>query len=346
MQTKTLIIGGGLSGLALADRLHRKNSDFLLVEASDRFGGRIKSAMIAGAAFDLGPTWFWPGQPRLQSLIDRFELKIFEQHAEGESVVETADGRVVRGRGYASMQGSLRLAGGLGSLITALVNELPEDKCHLSAPVTALTHTNGEVRADTGIGSISAQHVVITAPPRVAAESIMFSPALSAGANQALQNIPTWMAGHAKILAVYDTPFWRQNGLSGDAMSQRGPLVEIHDASAIENDGYALFGFVGVPADSRSKLGQSLKQMAVDQLIRLFGQQAEHPSELILEDWAQNSLISTSADHTNVGGHPVYGRPPALTGLWQGALSFASTEMAEGFGGFMEGALEANENLA
>jgi len=345
MQTKTLIIGGGLSGLALADRLHREKSDFLLVEASDRFGGRIKSATIGGAAFDLGPAWFWPGQPRLQSLIERFGLKVFEQHAEGESVVETADGRVMRGRGYASMQGSLRLVGGLGSLITALVNELPEDKCHLSAPVTALTHTNGEVRADTGIGSISAQHVVITAPPRVAAESIRFSPALPAEANQALQNIPTWMAGHAKVLAIYDRPFWRQNGLSGDAMSQRGPLAEIHDASTTEYGGFALFGFVGVPADSRSKLCQSLKQMAVDQLIRLFGQQAEHPSQLILEDWAQNSLISTPADHTNVGAHPIYGRPPALNGLWQGALSFASTEMAEGFGGFMEGALEAGEKL-
>lgn len=345
MQTKTLIIGGGLSGLALADRLHREKSDFLLVEASDRFGGRIKSATIGGAAFDLGPAWFWPGQPRLQSLIDRFELEVFEQYAEGESVVETADGRVLRGRGYASMQGSLRLSGGLGSLISALVNELPEDKCHLSAPMTALTHTNGEVHADTGIGSISALHVVVTTPPRIAAESISFSPALPAGANQALQNIPTWMAGHAKILAVYDTPFWRQNGLSGDAMSQRGPLVEIHDASVTENDGFALFGFVGVPADSRSKLGQSLKQMAIDQLIRLFGPQAQHPSQLILEDWAQNSLISTSADRTDLGAHPVYGRPPALTGLWQGALSFASTEMAEGFGGFMEGALEAGENL-
>lgn len=346
MQTKTLIVGGGLSGLALADRLHREKSDFLLVEASDGFGGRIKSTTIGGAAFDLGPAWFWPGQPRLQSLIDRFELKVFEQHSEGESLIETADGRVLRGRGYASMQGSLRLAGGLGSLITALVNELPENKCHLSASVTALTHTNGEVSADTAIGSISARHVVITAPPRVAADSISFSPALPAGANQALQNIPTWMAGHAKFLAVYDTPFWRQNGLSGDAMSQRGPLVEIHDASAAENGGFALFGFIGVPADSRSKLGQSLKQMAVDQLVRLFGQQAEHPTELILEDWAQNCLISTSADHINVGVHPVYGRSPALTGLWQGALSFASTETADDFGGFMEGALEAGENLA
>lgn len=345
MQIKTLIVGGGLSGLALADRLHRENSDFQLVEAADRFGGRIKSKNVDGSAFDLGPAWFWPGQPRIQSLIDRFELNVFEQYSEGESVVETADGRVLRGHGYASMQGSLRLTGGLDALITALVNELPKERLHLCAPLSALAHKNNEVRADTSIGSISARHVIVTAAPRVAGATISFNPALPTSANQALQNIPTWMAGHAKILAVYDKPFWRKNGQSGDAMSQRGPLVEIHDASAGADKGFALFGFVGVPADGRKELGQSLKQLAVEQLTRMFGPEAENPSELLLEDWAQNNRIATPADHANNGAHPIYGRPPSLTNLWQGKLSFASTEMAQGFGGFMEGALEAGENL-
>lgn len=344
MQTNTLILGGGLSGLALADRLHRENSDFLLVEAADRFGGRIKSAKVGGSFYDLGPAWFWPGQPRFQSLIDRFSLKTFEQYSLGESVVETADGRVLRGRGYASMQGSLRLTGGLQALIKALINELPQEKLHLSTKVTALTHQNDHVRADIGNDSISAKHVIVTAPPRVAKATIAYSPALPASASQALQNIPTWMAGHAKILAVYDRPFWRQNGLSGDAMSQRGPLAEIHDASAKPDNGFALFGFVGVPPENRKELGQALKQSAVEQLARMFGPEAEHPSEVILEDWAQNKLISTPADHASAGAHPIYGRPQSLTGLWQGALSFASTEMASGFGGFMEGALEASED--
>ena len=41
MQTQTLIIGGGLSGLALAARLSAEEQDFLLVEARERWGGRI-----------------------------------------------------------------------------------------------------------------------------------------------------------------------------------------------------------------------------------------------------------------------------------------------------------------
>lgn len=346
MQTKTLIVGGGLSGLALADRLHRESSDFLLVEAADRFGGRIKSAKIGGSAFDVGPAWFWPGQPRIQALVDRFSLEVFDQYSQGDSMVETADGRVLRAQGYASMQGSLRLSAGLGSLITAFVNELPVERLHLDAAVTALTRTNGIVRAETNIGSISARHVIVTTAPRVAEATIAFGPALPESASQALQSIPTWMAGHAKILAIYDKPFWRHEGLSGDAMSQRGPLVEIHDASLPLERGYALFGFVGFPPEYRQTMEASLKQMAIDQLARLFGAEAEQPSELLIEDWAQNALIATPADYADTGSHPIYGRPPALTGLWHGALSFASTEMAQGFGGFMEGALEAGEALA
>jgi len=37
--------------------------------------------------------------------------------------------------------------------------------------------------------------------------------------------------------------------------------------------------------------------------------------------------------------------PPALTDLWDGRLHFAGTEVAPTFGGYIEGALEAAENV-
>lgn len=48
---KTLIIGGGLSGLSLAEQLETQGEDYLLVEARARFGGRIETAHHAGAAY-------------------------------------------------------------------------------------------------------------------------------------------------------------------------------------------------------------------------------------------------------------------------------------------------------
>ena len=68
---RTLIVGGGLSGLALADALEAQGKDYLLLEARARFGGRIETRHEGGAGFDLGPAWFWDGQPRIAALIDR-----------------------------------------------------------------------------------------------------------------------------------------------------------------------------------------------------------------------------------------------------------------------------------
>ena len=52
----------------------------------------------------------------------------------------------------------------------------------------------------------------------------------------------------------------------------------------------------------------------------------------------------TTADHQQLGEHPLYGMPSALNDLWNGALVFAGTEVANVNGGFLEGALEAAQS--
>lgn len=121
MSISTLIIGGGLSGLAVAEGMAKSGQTFLLVEARDRFGGRILTEHWGDAAFDLGPAWFWPGQLRTEKLIERLGLQPFAQYAHGALRFEDAQGRVQTGRGFASMEGALRLTGGLGALVQALV---------------------------------------------------------------------------------------------------------------------------------------------------------------------------------------------------------------------------------
>lgn len=117
--------------------------------------------------------------------------------------------------------------------------------------MTALTKTNAGITATLANGdSLHADQTILALPPALAAQ-IQFSPALPETALAALRSVKTWMAGQAKALAVYDTPFWRDNGLSGDASSRRGPMVEIHDASPATGGPYGLFGFIGVPPEAR-----------------------------------------------------------------------------------------------
>ncbi len=343
-ETDVLIVGGGLSGLRLAALLAKQGRAFVLLEAAERFGGRIKTELTNTGYFDLGPTWFWPGQPRIDALIQELGLNRFDQHATGDLCFEDERGETQRGIGFSSMQGSFRLVGGMGALTQALADGLPNGMTHLSSRVASLAKTSLGVTATLADGSnVHAQHVVLATPPRLVAATLNFTPALPKAALQVMQDIPTWMAGQAKAVAIYDRPFWRDAGLSGDAMSRRGPMVEIHDASTDDGRAHALFGFIGVPPSGRGNLGL-LRHEICAQLGRLFGPEAAEPKELHVKDWVTDPLVATDHDRQPLYAHPTYSLPTAISDLWDGRLIFAGTEVAPQFGGFLEGALEAAEN--
>jgi monoamine oxidase len=344
VRTDVLIVGGGLSGLSLAAQLNAAGRDYLLVEASDRLGGRICSQKVGDDSYDLGPSWIWPGQLRVADLIAALGLRVFDQHASGRLVVQETDGSVRRDLDFATMAGSLRLDGGMIGLIEGLAARLPSDRIRTSHRVTHLERTPDGVRAtivgETNI-EVDAQHVALALPPRLAASAVVFAPTLSPDQMSAMRQVPTWMAGHAKVLAVYDRPFWRDAGLSGDGMSRRGPLIEIHDASPCSGRAGALFGFVGISAADR--LGQSDKLLAaaVDQLATMYGPEAGSPTDVLFRDWATAPLTATTDDRVPLTHHPVYGTAHELLALWDGRLHLASTEMAATDGGLLEGALVA-----
>jgi monoamine oxidase len=86
-----------------------------------------------------------------------------------------------------------------------------------------------------------------------------------------------------------------------------------------------------------------MMRLALDQLVALFGPEMAHPLDMSLQDWATVPTIARAQDQQNPTAHPTYGLPKALAELVQNGLHFASTETAAGFGGFLEGALEAAE---
>ena len=342
--TQTLIIGGGLTGLAIAQGLEAAGHDYFLAEARSRFGGRVMSQSHGDAAFDLGPSWFWPGQPRMAALVHQLGVRRFDQFAAGDLMFEGRDGRTQRGVGFSSMEGSWRIRGGMAALTDGLVARIPEERRALSMAAQSITDSGDGITVRFANGQdIVAERVVFALPPRVAGE-FAYAPALPDLALANMRAVPTWMAGQAKVVAIYPEPFWRNAGLSGDAMSQRGPMAEIHDASPDTDGPYALFGFVGVPPKARQDEPQ-LRAAIVSQLARVFGPQASEPDALYLKDWAFDANTAVEADQLPLRAHPDYGRPKSLEGLWQGRLIFAGTENAPEFGGYLEGALASAEEV-
>lgn len=332
-----VIIGAGISGLRAATRAQALGLDYQIVEARDRVGGRA----YAEAGLDLGPSWVWPAhQPRVRALIEALGLRVFAQPERGALRYETPAGVQTLDfpKRYAD---AARLEGGPYELARRLAKALPPDRLALNAHVheIALAGEGVEVRIANGQG-IQARHVILAAPPPLIA-GWSFSPLLPDTLKAALTRWPTWMAAHAKISLRYDAPFWREAGLSGSAVSQVGPLMEVVDHSDDEAGRFALFGFYGWPHGVRRRRAETLQAETLSQLERLFGAEAGRPVEIVFKDWASDPLTATPADSPGPREHPPYGEP-ALSQTWlEGRLAFAGAEASQGHGGLIEGALEA-----
>jgi monoamine oxidase len=148
------------------------------------------------------------------------------------------------------------------------------------------------------------------------------------------------MAPHAKYIAVFETQFWREQGLSGEAQSTVGPMAEIHDAST-EDGQAALFGFFGIPAVVRAQVTESeLKALCRKQLVRLFGQEAAVPVVEYVKDWANDSRTATEADQ-QPGLHQTDFPSSSLSGVWQRHLTGIGSEWSPDFPGYLAGAVDA-----
>ncbi len=339
-----VIVGGGLSGLALAECAAAAGFDWTLAEARPRLGGRALTASLGDATVpcDLGPAWLWPHDARALARAERAGLRLFPQHAAGLLVFQDETGAVRRDLDFSTMAGALRVAGGVGRLVDALAAAAPRERLRLGAALSRIERAAPGWRLDLSDGSaLTARRVALAAPPRVLAARVDLPPEVGAEARAAMLATPTWMAGQAKVVAVYDRPFWRAAGLSGDAISRRGPLVEVHDASPAEGGAGALFGFVGAPPDARRGRAATLATAAVAQLVALFGPEAAHPKATHVADWAEEPFTSTPRDVAGPGGHPPGGIPAPLAALSQMGLFFAGAEFAVRHPGLIEGAFEA-----
>lgn len=360
-RVQVAIIGGGVSGLYAAFLLEKMGVDYVLLEGREHAGGRIQSlhplhddnSLVRATPqlkhrVDLGATWVWPEfQTELAALLDELNIPLIPQQEQGDMLLERAAHLPVsRHSGYVSSPASMRLAGGMRVLVETLQEKLKPARLLFSHRVTELTATGEEMtlRGETHHGerfSIQTQHIFLALPPALAAR-LNFDPPLPATLNNQWLTSATWMAAHAKYVAIYAQPFWREQGLSGEARSGVGPLVEIHDAS-VPTGVTALFGFMGIPAKTRWTMTESnLKALCRAQLVRLFGEQAARPVAEFFKDWASDDLTATTADLTATAGHSV---PAAVAhqGLWQGRLQGIAAEWSPNFPGYVAGALEAAE---
>ncbi len=237
-----------------------------------------------------------------------------------------------------------RVVGGSQLISLAMADQLGK-RVNLGAPVRAVRKRGSGVEVRTPEGIWVAKRVINTLPPALGG-SIRRQPAPPASRAQLEQRVP--MGSVIKCLAIYeDGPFWREDGLSGQATSNTGPVKVTYDNSPPDGSPGVLLGFIeGQEAREWTKRSKSARQEAVvESLERYFGPKARTTLSGFMEkSWAE--------DRWTRGCYVGIMPPGVLTGYRNairepvGEMHFAGTESATEWPGYMDGAIEAGRRAA
>ena len=213
----------------------------------------------------------------------------------------------------------------------------------LGAPVRRIDDLGDSVAVTTDTQTWRAARVIVTLPPTLAAR-IEYAPSLPSARDQLTQRFP--MGSVIKCQAVYERPFWRDAGLTGQVTSDTGPVKVTFDNSPPDGSPGVLMGFIeGEEARRWSGRPAGERRAAVlDSFARYFGAQALAARDYVERDW--------SADPWTRGCYAGFLPPGALTSYGPalrapvGRVHWAGTETAEDWNGYIEGAIRSGERAA
>jgi monoamine oxidase len=227
---------------------------------------------------------------------------------------------------------SQRLAAGLGSRVV------------LNAPVRSIRQTSTGVTVVSDALTVNAKRAIVAVPPALAAR-IDYSPLLPAARDLLLQRLP--MGALMKVEAVYETPFWRPNGLTGQFLTVGGPVGYSFDNSPPEGKPGVLAGFVGGAQNLHwaPKSRAERRTAVLQQFARIFeDDRFLAPIDYFDMDWTR--------EQWSRGGPTAVAGPGTLTAYGPalrapvGRIHWAGTETSGYWQGYMDGAVRSGERAA
>jgi len=235
-----------------------------------------------------------------------------------------------------------RVVGG-SQLIPLRLAERLGDRVVLDAPVRTLRWTDDGVELEAGSQSVSARAAIVAVPPNVAG-LIRFEPSLPAWRMRLHQAMT--QGDVIKVLAVYDEPFWRADGLAGEGFAPYQLVREVYDNTPPAGRPGVLCTFLaGEKAQAAERLDAGERhRLVLEGLARFFGPRALDALEVIERDWSQEEWTRGAYAATfGIGGLSRHG--PDLTRP-VGPIHWAGTDLA-GIGHMhMEGAIRSGKAAA
>jgi len=213
----------------------------------------------------------------------------------------------------------------------------------LAAPVRRIAHQGAGVHVVADGHRVLARAVAVALPPTLTAR-LDYDPPLPAARDQLVQRMPQGTV--AKCMAVYDRPFWRDEGLSGQALTVAGPTRIVFDNSPPDGSRGVLLGFLEgrLARDLGAWEPAARRRAVVDGFRRLCGPRAGAPGDYIEMLWADEPFTR--------GCYGCYLPPGAWTAHGHalrrpiGRIHWAGAETATTWSGYMDGAVRSGERAA
>ncbi len=234
------------------------------------------------------------------------------------------------------------VVGGAGSIARRVADELG-DAVRLDTPVRAILQRADRVVVESADITVSARHAVVAVPPALALE-IAFDPVLPED-RVALYRHST--AGpETKTLLVYDEPFWRIAGFSGQSAGPQSASEVTLDASPAAGKPGVMASFTFGPIAERVDAldaGERRRQV-IAAMVERFGPRAGSPSAFIETPWWKEPWTrGCSMAHWSPGILTRYG---SLLRRPFGQVHWAGTETATISYGAIDGAVRSGERAA
>jgi len=236
-----------------------------------------------------------------------------------------------------------RIVGGSHAICETIAEGLAGSLA-LDSPVGAIDQDGTSVTVTVPGGVVRARRAIVAMAPDLAGR-IVYDPRLAGRREQLTGRMAS--GAMTKCTAVYERPFWRDEGLTGEALSDAGPLETTFDNSPPGEDGPGVIvGFVSGPAAAEhALLGLSERRRRVTECLeRLFGEAARHPGAYHEQAWAEEAW--------SAGGPVCSPAPGTLTAYGDelrrpaGRVHWAGAETATTWCGYMEGAVQSGERAA
>lgn len=236
-----------------------------------------------------------------------------------------------------------RIEGGMQCIVDAMAKPFI-DKIIFNKPVEKIFTEGGKKKISGVDFSFTAEKIIMAIPPTLAGK-INFYPMLSSAKKQLIDRIAMGQVG--KCFMVYEKPFWRTSGFSGQAFADNNsPFQSMFDASPKDSKYGIILAFT---IANRAKAyfentKEKRKESMLRKLVAYFGKEAETP--MFYEDF--NMTDEAWSRGCYAGLYP--------TGAWTGFqdayaktendIYWAGTEASKVWYGYIEGAVRAGEKAA